>query len=337
MRAQMMRNAAMLVMGMLLSGITVLAQAEETSLQILLDKPVHVLGVDDQDVRLPEGTYLLEEAIEDSLRVVAIPEMEATIIQAAAISHEEAVEHPTALSTQEGDDAHHLILLMPDGKGYEAVGSYSGLQTRGIGDRRLPPKTIRKRLSDTRENPRPPIPFGGRQTQQGSLGNSTLPARALGGALSQEKVRELEGQRDQLKNIVKGKSIEALIKDFLDQEKINVKKENAQITKSADLLKTYRMPSTPDPCPKPQVEAKVVAPPIQPHEEIILNGCGFGDKRGELRLVSNAFPGGHVKLEILTWTRKAIHARMPALQGVKNAFKARMLIMRSDLTLGGSI
>ena len=334
MRVQMMRNASMLVMGVLLSGTIVLAQPEETSLQISLDKPVHVLGFDDQDVLLPEGAYLLEEAMENSLRVVAIPEMEATIIQAVAISHEEAIEHPTALAIREGDDQQHLILLMPGGKGYEAVGSYSGLQTRGTVARRLPPETIRKHLSATRKNSRPRIPFGGSQTQQDSSGSSTSPSRTLSGALSQEKVRELERQRDQLKKITKGKSIEASTKDFLAQEKIKVKKENAQLTKTADLLKTYRMPSTPDPCPKPQVEAKVVALPIQPHEEIILNGCGFGDKRGELRLVSNVFPGGHVKLEILTWTRKAIHARVPALKGVRNAVKARMLIMRSDLMLG---
>jgi hypothetical protein len=332
----MMRNASRLLLGVLLSGTTVLAQPEETSLQITLDIPTHFLSPDDQDVLLPEGAYLLEAAKEDSLRVVAIPEMEAMIIQAVAISHEEAVEHPTALSTKEENDEHHLILLMPDGKGYEAVGSYSGLQTRGTVARRLPLKTIRKRLSDARKNPRPRIPFGGRQTQQDSSGSSTSPSRALGGGLSQEKVRELERQRDQLKKIAKGKSIEASTKDFLAQEKMSLKKENALLAKSVDLLKNYRMPSIPDPCPKPQVEAKVVAPPIGPHEEIILNGCGFGDQRGELRLVSNAFPGGHVKLDILTWTRKAIHARVPALKGVNNAFKSQMLVVRKDLTLGDS-
>ncbi|MEJ2232161.1 MAG: hypothetical protein P8X46_13390, partial [Nitrospirales bacterium] len=36
------------------------------------------------------------------------------------------------------------------------------------------------------------------------------------------------------------------------------------------------------------------------------------------------------------WTRKAIHARIPALKGVKNAFRAQMLVVRKDLTLGDS-
>ena len=116
---------------------------------------------------------------------------------------------------------------------------------------------------------------------------------------------------------------------------MNLVKENTKISKAGALLTPlFKIPSTPDSCPKPQVEATAVALPIEPLEEIILNGCGFGDQRGELRLESNVFPGGHLKLDIVTWTRKAIHARVPSLKGMKNHKLSKMRIVRKDLTLG---
>ena len=335
MRAGIMKYAAVLFIGVLLGTTTVSAQSEETSLVITLADPVHFSGPDDQDVLLPVGSYLLEEALEDSLRVVAIPEMEAILIQAAAISHGESIETPTALSTQEGKDEHHLVLLMPDGQGYEAVGSYSGLQTRGTASNRLSSQALRRSLSAKREAPGPGIPMDGRQAQNAPSSELSPSSRLPGGDLSQEKIRELERQRDHLQRNVSRKSIEDSRKEFLGQEKMNLVNENTKISKAVALLTPFfKIPSTPDPCPKPQVEAKAVAVPIEPLEEIILNGCGFGDQRGELRLESDVFPGGHVKLDIVTWTRKAIHARVPSLKGVKNHGTSRMRIVRKDLTLG---
>jgi hypothetical protein len=142
--------------------------------------------------------------MEHSLRVVAIPEMEALIIQAVAINHGESIETPTALLTQEGEDEHHLVLLMPKGQGYEAVGSYSGLQTRGTGSNRLSSQALRRSLSAKREVPGPGIPMDGRQAQNAPSSEASPSSRLPGGGLSQEKIRELERQRDHLQKIFPG-------------------------------------------------------------------------------------------------------------------------------------
>jgi hypothetical protein len=47
MRGKIMRFGAVLFMGVLLSTTIVSAQSAETSLVIILDKPVHFLGPDD--------------------------------------------------------------------------------------------------------------------------------------------------------------------------------------------------------------------------------------------------------------------------------------------------
>ncbi|GKS57236.1 hypothetical protein YTPLAS18_07630 [Nitrospira sp.] len=115
---------------------------------------------------------------------------------------------------------------------------------------------------------------------------------------------------------------------------MNLQQNNALLMNAANLLKSIQISPVPDPCQKPQVSSTAVTLPIEPHEEVILNGCGFGDQRGELRLEGNAFPSGHVKLEIITWTRKAIHARVPALKGVSNVPNSIMRIVRKDLVFG---
>jgi hypothetical protein len=199
-----MRYGAVLVMGVLLSTTTVSAQPQETSMVITLDNPVHFSGQDDQDVMLPAGSYLLEEAMEDSLRVVAIPEMEAILIQAAAISHGESIDAPTALSTQEGEDEHHLVLLVPDGQGYEAVGSYSGLQTRGTASNRISSEALRRSLSAKREAPGPGIPMDGRQAQNAPSSESSPSSRLPGGELSQEKFVNWRGNGINFKEIFQG-------------------------------------------------------------------------------------------------------------------------------------
>ena len=52
-------------------------------------------------------------------------------VQAMATKHKEEVLEPVALYTDEPSTIPHLVLLLPDGKGLEAIGSYSGKQDRG--------------------------------------------------------------------------------------------------------------------------------------------------------------------------------------------------------------
>jgi len=52
-------------------------------------------------------------------------------IKAMNIVHQEAVPSPVALVVAEQEDELHVVLLLPDGKGWDAVGSSSGVRSRG--------------------------------------------------------------------------------------------------------------------------------------------------------------------------------------------------------------
>lgn len=87
-------------------------------------------------------------------------------------------------------------------------------------------------------------------------------------------------------------------------------------------------------CSPPQIQALSAALPVEPGEELIVNGCGFGAQAGELRLIGN-FPGAHLKLEILGWYDHAISARLPAVSGVLDQ-SAQLQVVTHDLKLGNT-
>jgi hypothetical protein len=54
----------------------------------------------------------------------------AITVQAMPTEHEETLSAPLALSIPYKEDEHHIVLLMPDGKALDAVGTYSGVRSR---------------------------------------------------------------------------------------------------------------------------------------------------------------------------------------------------------------
>ena len=104
---------------------------------ILLDKPVYFTAPDGTAVPVNPGGYVVE-AGEKSLHLT-VPDGETPLAVAASPGrHEEAITSPTPLSfAEEGDqaDVHHLVLLLPDGKSLDAVGTYSGISSRGLKER----------------------------------------------------------------------------------------------------------------------------------------------------------------------------------------------------------
>ena len=101
---------------------------------ITLDEPVHFTSAEGSDVVLKSGVYTVDQA-ETWLRVTpsGSQTVDAILLEAHSAKHEETLTEPQAISV-EGDspDAHHLALLLPDGKRLEAVGSYSGIRSRGL-------------------------------------------------------------------------------------------------------------------------------------------------------------------------------------------------------------
>lgn len=100
---------------------------------VTLEQPVHFTTAEGSDVVFDSGSYTIKPA-EEWLQV--IPEdgsaIDAISREAYEGSHEEALNAPLAVSAQgESPDTHHLALLLPGGNRLEAIGSYSGLRSRG--------------------------------------------------------------------------------------------------------------------------------------------------------------------------------------------------------------
>lgn len=152
-------------------------------------------------------------------------------------------------------------------------------------------------------------------------------------------IAEMESLRSRMTAIKPPSARNAAPPDFsvtrtriLDKEKSRLAAENARLAFVAqDNMKMAPTP-TPDPCTQPRITAMSGAPPLEPGEQIILNGCGFGlrNSASELRFVSNDFPGGFLKLQILHWQGNAIQAVVPPISGVKDQ-PAKLQIVRKDL------
>ena len=65
------------------------------------------------------------------LRVMPATGREALLLQALAMQHQETIAEPVALSILGREDTYHVVLLLPDGQGLDAAGSYSAVRPRG--------------------------------------------------------------------------------------------------------------------------------------------------------------------------------------------------------------
>jgi len=100
---------------------------------IILEQPVHFTNAEGSDVVLDAKTYTVGAA-DEWLRVTPSEgqAVDALLLEAQTATHEESLTEPLALSADgEQPDTHHLVLLLPGGKRLEAIGSYSGLRSRG--------------------------------------------------------------------------------------------------------------------------------------------------------------------------------------------------------------
>lgn len=99
-----------------------------------LEKDVHFFGTEGDSTVVPAGTYLVT-ASDDEIQLFNLRTAENFDIHAVAGTHEEQVDQPTAMSvagTEELPDSHEIVLMYADGTEVSAIGSYSGIQPRGL-------------------------------------------------------------------------------------------------------------------------------------------------------------------------------------------------------------
>jgi len=115
-----------------------LASVPDETTTITLDQAVHFIGTDGSDVVANPGDYSVEAAQEWLRLIPGTERREALLIEAQPGTHEVKVEIPIVISTSgtEPDelDVHVVQFLEPDGTSLIATGTYSGIQSRGLGD-----------------------------------------------------------------------------------------------------------------------------------------------------------------------------------------------------------
>jgi serine protease AprX len=113
-------------------------QEESTAVTLTTDRPALFVAPDGTDVFLAPGMYEVEPSGQDHLKLLPVDpqgqaEGAALVIQASLITHKETQHLPAALSFPgEKEDTHHFVLLLPDGQGVQAIGTYSGVRPRGV-------------------------------------------------------------------------------------------------------------------------------------------------------------------------------------------------------------
>ncbi|TFG60451.1 MAG: hypothetical protein E4H32_08620 [Nitrospirales bacterium] len=114
------------------------ASVPDETTTITLDQAVHFIGTDGSDVVANAGDYSVEAA-QVWLRLIPGAERrDALLIEAQPGTHEVKVEIPIVISTPGTEldelDVHVVQFLNPDGTSLVATGTYSGIQSRGLGD-----------------------------------------------------------------------------------------------------------------------------------------------------------------------------------------------------------
>ncbi len=100
-----------------------------------LEMPVHFISSDGRDQLVEAGVYSVEPA-EEWIRLLSNERKTAWLIEAKQSRHELELDEAMAMSvpgeSEDEQDNHYVLLLLPGGESLEATGTYSGVRTRGI-------------------------------------------------------------------------------------------------------------------------------------------------------------------------------------------------------------
>lgn len=115
----------------LLPQISSAAVDSKTTSILTVDKTVHFLMADGSDGVVGPGVFLVEDAGE-WLRLISGERRDALLLEAIPIHHEENLNDPKALLQLGETHEPHIVLLLPGGRGLEAIGSISGVRSRAV-------------------------------------------------------------------------------------------------------------------------------------------------------------------------------------------------------------
>src|SRR5262245_53048492 len=128
-----MRHSTPVNVGLLIAclvGGWALAQQAAQQSTITFDRPVHFMAPDGSDVEVRTGSYHVESAGEQGLRLSPTNGEAQLLIQALPVTHSEVVDSPLPLVVATDEDSTHLVLLLPDKTALDASGTLSGVRSR---------------------------------------------------------------------------------------------------------------------------------------------------------------------------------------------------------------
>jgi len=138
-----------ILIGIIVGWTPLPTQAETTVSMVTLDKTIFFTAPDGNDVVVEAGTYTVQPTGDAHLRLLPQTEQQAiempagsishgesllapVLLQAISTTHTETIAQATALLVRgEQEDQWHLVYLTPDGKFLDAVGTTSGVSSRG--------------------------------------------------------------------------------------------------------------------------------------------------------------------------------------------------------------
>lgn len=127
------RHLIAVLVGTALGWSTLPTLAETTVSTVTLDQAVFFTAPDGNDVVAEAGTYTVHPGGDSHLRLIAKENSASLEILATAMSHDQVMDVPIVLTLgEEGQEkALHVILLLPGGSGWDAVGYSTTIRGRG--------------------------------------------------------------------------------------------------------------------------------------------------------------------------------------------------------------
>jgi hypothetical protein len=100
---------------------------------ITLDRAVHFTTPQATDVVAQAGLYRLKVAAPSAMKFIGLKTKTTAVVDALPISHQTDITEPVALYLKDDQEFPHVVLLLPGGIGFEALGSYDAVRSRDLG------------------------------------------------------------------------------------------------------------------------------------------------------------------------------------------------------------
>ena len=108
-----------------------IAQASDF-ITIALDKPAYFSTIEGGTLLAPAGQYVVEPVDESHLRLTSEHSTAPLVIAAVLQTHDIDIPTPFVLAFSQKEDEPHVVLLLPGGHALDAVGTFSGVQSRNV-------------------------------------------------------------------------------------------------------------------------------------------------------------------------------------------------------------